>query len=86
MDGIEGSGVFRPHALYHFFLHAEILDMLSQEQVDGYMDALESGKIRPRMIALDENLIALGTRFLRFVKKNYASSDGFFYFSKGVLD
>ena len=86
MDGIEGSGVFRPHALYHFFLHAEILDMLSQEQVDGYMDALESGKIRPRMIALDENLVALGTRFLRFVKKNYASSDGFFYFSKGRFD
>ncbi len=82
MDGIEGSGVFRPHALYHFFLHAEILDMLSREQVDAYVDALESGKIRPRLIALDENLIALGTRFLRFVKRNYESSDGFFYFSK----
>jgi hypothetical protein len=86
MDGIEGTGVFRPHALYHYFLHAEILDVLPREQVDAYVDALESGKIRPRLIALDENLIALGTRFLRFVNRNYTSSDGFFYFSKGVLD
>ncbi len=86
MDGIVGTGVFRPHALYHFFLHAEILDMLPRERVDAYMDALESGKIRPRLIALDENLVALGTRFLRFVKRNYVSSDGFFYFSKGGPD
>ncbi len=86
MDGIEGTGVFRPHALYHFFLHAEILDMLPRERVDAYVDALERGQIRPRLIALDENLIALGTRFLRFVKKNYVSSDGFFYFSKGGPD
>jgi 4-amino-4-deoxy-L-arabinose transferase-like glycosyltransferase len=86
MDGIEGSGVFRPHALYHYFLHAELLDMLSRQQVDAYMDALESGKIRPKLIALDENLIALGTRFLRFVNRNYVSSDGFFYFSKRASD
>jgi hypothetical protein len=86
MDGIEGTGVFRPHALYHFFLHAEILDMLPREQVDAYVNALESGKIRPRLIALDDNLVALGTRFLRFVKRNYSSSDGFFYFSKGGFD
>jgi len=86
MDGIEGTGVFRPHALYHFFLHAEILDALPRKLVDAYVDDLERGKIRPRLIALDENLVALGTRFLRFVKRNYTSSDGFFYFSKGGLD
>jgi hypothetical protein len=86
MDGIEGTGVFRPHALYHFFLHAEILDVLPRQQVEAYVDDLESGKIRPRLIALDENLVALGTRFLKFVKRNYTSSDGFFYFSKGGRD
>jgi hypothetical protein len=82
MDGIEGTGVFRPHALYYYFLHGELLPMLSRRQLDAYVDALESGKVRPRLIALDDNLIALGTRFLRFVKRNYVSSDGFFYFSK----
>ena len=86
MDGIEGTGVFRPHALYHYFLHAELLDMLSRQQVDAYMVALESGKISPKLIALDENLVALGTRFLRFVKRNYVSNDGFFYFSKRASD
>jgi 4-amino-4-deoxy-L-arabinose transferase-like glycosyltransferase len=86
MDGIEGTGVFRPHALYHYFFHGELLLMLSRQQLDAYVDALESGKIRPKMIALDENLIVLGSRFLRFVKKNYVSSDGFFYFSKGGSD
>jgi len=82
MDGIEGIGVFRPHALYQFFLHAELLEMLPREKVDAYVDELESGKSRPRLIALDENLIALGTRFLRFVKRDYTSSDGFLYYSK----
>jgi hypothetical protein len=56
--------------------------MLSRAQVDAYVDALEQGKIRPRLIALDERLVTLGSRFLRFVGENYVSSDGFFYFRK----
>jgi hypothetical protein len=82
MDGWEGTGVFRPHALPHYFLHEEALAMLSRAQVDAYVDALEQGKIRPRLIALDERLVTLGSRFLRFVGENYVSSDGFFYFRK----
>jgi 4-amino-4-deoxy-L-arabinose transferase-like glycosyltransferase len=82
MDGWEGTGVFRPHAFYYFFLHEESVPMLPQKQVDDYLDALENGTIRPRLIAMDDNLVALGSRFVRFVKKNYVSSDGFFYFSK----
>jgi hypothetical protein len=35
---------------------------------------------------MDEYLVALGPRFLRFVKRNYMSSDGFFSFSTGGLD
>ena len=83
MDGWEGTGVFRPHAFYYFFLHDESVAMLSQERVDEFLDALESGKVRPRLIAMDDHLVALGSRFLRFVRANYVSSDGFFYFSKG---
>jgi 4-amino-4-deoxy-L-arabinose transferase-like glycosyltransferase len=86
MDGWEGTGVFRPHAFYYYFLHDESVAMVPREQVDAYVDALERGKIRPRLIALDEHLVALGSRFLRFVKTNYVSSDGFFYFSKGGFD
>jgi hypothetical protein len=82
MDGWEGTGVFRPHAFYYFFLHDESVAMLPPKRVAAYLDALTSGKIRPRLIALDDHLIALGSRFLRFVKRNYVSRDGFFYFSK----
>jgi hypothetical protein len=83
MDGWEGTGVFRPHAFYYFFLHEESLPMLPRGQVDAFLDALEGGRIRPRLIALDKHLVALGSRFVRFVKKDYASDDGFLYFSKG---
>lgn len=85
MDGIQGMGVFRPHAIYYYFLHAESLEMLTREQLDVYVDELLSGRVRPTLIALDENLIALGVRFLHFVRANYRSSDGFFYFSKATL-
>jgi 4-amino-4-deoxy-L-arabinose transferase-like glycosyltransferase len=82
MDGIEGMGLFRPHAIYFYFLHAESLEMLTREQLDVYVDELINGKVHPRLIALDDNLISLGIRFLHFVRTNYQSSDGFFYFSK----
>ncbi len=83
MDGWEGTGVFRPHAFYYAFIHDELEGMLSRHRVDAFLDALESGKIRPRLIAMDDHLVALGSRFVRFVKRNYESSDGFFYISKG---
>jgi hypothetical protein len=82
MDGWEGTGVFRPHAFYYYFLHDESVEMLPREQLDAYLDALESGRIRPRLIAMDDHLTLLGSRFLRFVSANYVSKDGFFYFSR----
>jgi hypothetical protein len=86
MDGWVGTGVFRPHAFYYYFLHEEVVAMLPQKQVDAFLDALERGEIRPKLIAMDENLHALGSRFRRFLNKNYMSKDGFFFFSKGGFD
>jgi hypothetical protein len=86
MDGWQGTGVFRPHAFYYFFLHEESIPMLARARVDAFLDALEGGKIRPRLIAMDENLVALGSRFVRFVKRSYVSYDGFLYFAKGGSD
>jgi hypothetical protein len=83
MDGWEGMGTFRPHAFRYFFLHEETLAMLPSAALDAYLDALETGAIRPRLIALDRNLRALGPRFLAFVAANYTSSDGFFYLARG---
>lgn len=80
MDGWEGTGVFRPHAFYYYFIHEELLPMLSQRRLDAYLTQLESGAVRPKLIALDENLTALGPRFLAFVKRHYTTTDGLLYY------
>ena len=82
MDGWQGLGVFRPHAFYYFFLHPETVAMLPGPQLDTYLEALERGEIRPKLIAMDRNLTALGPRFQKFVTRNYVSNDGFFYFRR----
>jgi uncharacterized membrane protein len=83
MDGWQGMGVFRPHAFYYFFLHPETVAMLPGPRLAAYLDALERGAIRPRLIAMDGNLAALGPRFKSFVMRNYMSNDGFLYFRYG---
>lgn len=79
MDGWTGMGVFRPHAFHYFFLHEEAVAMLPPAALDAYLDAIEQGRGRPKLIALDDNLRSLGPRFMRFVEANYESTDGFFY-------
>ncbi len=83
MDGWEGVGVFRPHAFYYYFIHEELLPMLDPRRVDAFLDDLESGRVRPKLIALDPNLTALGPRFLAFVARGYTSDDGFLYYARG---
>ena len=79
LDGWLGTEVFRPHPLYYFFLHSELLAMLSEKEKDAYLEALESGRVRPSLITLDEELLGLGPRFMTFVQQNYLSDDGLFY-------
>ena len=79
LDGWLGTGVFRPHPLYYFFMHPELLAMLSETEKNAFLGALETGKIRPSLITVDHNLSALGPRFARFVQRNYESSDGQFF-------
>jgi hypothetical protein len=79
LDGWLGTQVFRPHPLYYFFMHREVLAMLSTQEVDAFIDALESGRVRPALITLDDELKALGPRFVRFVQTHYVSDDGLFY-------
>jgi 4-amino-4-deoxy-L-arabinose transferase-like glycosyltransferase len=86
MDGWTGTGIFRPHAFYYFFLHEESVLMLPRERVNAFVEDLQSGKVQPRLIALDDNLITLGSRFVRFVLRDYESSDGFFYLRKGATE
>ena len=55
--------------------------MLSEADKDAYLGPLESGRVRPALITLDDELLALGPRFLSFVRQNYVSDDGVFYSS-----
>jgi len=79
MDGWLGTGVFRPHAFYYFFMHPELRAMVSKQEIDNYAKALETGKIRPALITLDRDLAALGPRFVAFVRRNLSTRDGLFY-------
>ena len=80
LDGWLGTQLFRPHPLYYFFMHRELLAALSESDKDAYLGPLESGQVRPALITLDDELLALGPRFSSFLRTHYASSDGLFYF------
>jgi hypothetical protein len=53
--------------------------MLTQSQRDAYLDELTSGRVRPALITLDDELRALGPRFMQFLRDRYVSTDGLFY-------
>ena len=80
LDGWLGTNVFRPAPHYYFFMHRELQVTLTQSEKDAYLDALMSGRGRPALIALDDELRALGPRFLQFLQRSYTSGDGLFYF------
>jgi len=79
LDGWLGTAVFRPNPLPYAFMHSELLAMLSAPQKAAYIDALTSGRVHPALIALDDELKALGPRFLDFVHTRYVTDDGLFY-------
>jgi len=81
LDGWLGTNVFRPLPLYYSFMHRELQVSLTKSEKDAYLDALTSGKVRPALIAMDDELRALGPRFLELVQRSYVSvsSDGVFY-------
>jgi 4-amino-4-deoxy-L-arabinose transferase-like glycosyltransferase len=80
LDGWLGTGLFRPHPLYYGFMHAEVLAMLSERDLEAYFYALESGKVRPALITLDDELKRFGPRLLSFLDAHYVSANGLFYF------
>jgi hypothetical protein len=79
LDGWLGTNVFRPAPHYYFFMHSELQAMLTESEREAYLDALTSGNDRPALIALDVELVALGPRFLKFVRDNYERAEGVFY-------
>lgn len=71
MDGWRGLGVFRPHAWYYYFLHPEVRGMLPPAALAAFQAQLDTGKVRPKIIIMDNNLRALSEHFVVFVRENY---------------
>lgn len=86
LDGWLGTNVFRPAPHYYFFMHSELWAMLTDREKAAYVDAITSDESRPALIALDVELGALGPRFLRFVRDNYARAEGPFYLPRVTSD
>lgn len=79
LDGWLGTGVFRPASSYYFFIHSELWAMLTPAQKAAYVSALTSGRVKPALVTLDDELRAIGPAFMQWLHQNYVSSDGLFY-------
>ena len=71
MDGWEGIGVFRPHAYFYWMLHKEIQSLLTQDQKQQLLKDLKTGKVAPKFVNLDKNLIRLSPEITKFFEENY---------------
>ena len=71
MDGFTGFGVFRPHAYFYWFLHSEIVEMMTHEQRRQLLADFQSGKIAPRYIFLDYFLARVLFPIRWYVWDNY---------------
>ena len=71
MDGFTGFGVFRPHAYFYWFLHSEIVEMMTDEQRRQLLADFQTGKIAPRYILLDSFLARVLFPIRWYVWDNY---------------
>jgi dolichol-phosphate mannosyltransferase len=75
MDRWTGIGVFRPHAYFYWFLHEEIVAMLTEGQHEQMLADLQSGKIAPRYIVADD-WDEVSDRIPEFLLSNYRPVPG----------
>lgn len=74
MDGWTGRGVFRPHAIYHYFLHGEVRAMLTEEQKGDILARLRSGEVAPRLILMDGDLRGVSPDITAFLEERYEAT------------
>ncbi len=70
LTGWRGSGVFRPHAYFYFFLHSELLAMLDEKQKgEDVVQVLETK--RPKIIVYDGAVKSLLPVVQKYIQKHY---------------
>ena len=69
-DGWRGTGVFRNHAYYYYFLHPEIRKMLTRKELsEDVVEALRNKT--PKFVIYDYNIRALPVKVNNYLKDNY---------------
>lgn len=71
MDGYRGSGVFRPHAYFYWFLAGAVRGALTAADRPELLKRLHNGSIAPSMILFDHNLRNLSPDTTAFFERAY---------------
>lgn len=74
LDGWPGRAMFRPHALWHFFLTEDVRALIPEEERRGYVKALVTRSIQPALIVLDEHLRAFLPEVMDQIQRDYRHS------------
>ncbi len=75
LDGFTGLGLFRPQAFYHHFQHPHAFALQSKGEHQAMLDALESGRVLPKMIFWSHYLReAVTPEIAAFLDRNYVES------------
>ena len=65
---------FRPHAWFYFFLHREIRPMLTDADHAQLLADLQSNKIHPALVILDDDNRALPAPIVTFLESHYPTT------------
>lgn len=71
LDGYTGVGAFRPHAWRYYFLHAELRQMLGDEERRELLRGLRTGAIAPRLISYDGHSSRVSPEITAFFHEHY---------------
>lgn len=71
MDGYQGSGVYRPHAYFFWFLTYNDREGITEKDRQKLLEGLETGSIAPKLILFDKNLRGLSPAITEFFEHYY---------------
>jgi hypothetical protein len=71
MDGYQGSGVYRPHAYFFWFLPYKEREGISETDKQQLLESLNDGSIAPTLILYDNHLRSISTPITEFFENNY---------------
>jgi hypothetical protein len=70
-DGFTGSGAFRKHAWFYFFLHGEVRALLGAPEIGRLQAELRDGDIAPAGVLFDDEVEQLHEEVVSFLRANY---------------